>query len=101
MGQFKTTAQEMLAFAKHMDEVIAQINTEINSLNNLVGSITGGWQGQAAQAYTNLQGQFNTDAQELNKSLVAIKNAIEITTHKYSQTDADQQAAFGAAAGSV
>ncbi|WP_380285190.1 WXG100 family type VII secretion target [Kitasatospora purpeofusca] len=98
MGQFKTTAQEMLAFAKHMDEVINKINTEINGLNNLVGSITSGWQGQAATAYTNLQGQFNTDAQELNKSLRAIKDAIEITTQKYSQADADQQAIFGSAA---
>ncbi|MED7954844.1 WXG100 family type VII secretion target [Kitasatospora sp. NPDC058201] len=96
MGQFRTTAQEMLAFTKHMDEVIGAINTEINGLNNLVTSITSGWQGQAAQAYTNLQGQFNTDAQELNKSLVAIKEAIELTTQKYAQADAEQQATFGA-----
>ncbi|WP_327677004.1 WXG100 family type VII secretion target [Kitasatospora sp. NBC_00458] len=96
MGQFRTTAQEMLAFAAHMDEVINRINTEIKGLDDLVGSITGGWQGQAAQAYANLQGQFNTDAQELNRSLVAIKEAIELTTRKYAQTDAEQQAAFGA-----
>ncbi|MFF1907605.1 WXG100 family type VII secretion target [Kitasatospora sp. NPDC058218] len=96
MGQFKTTAQEMLAFAKHMEEVIGQVEGEIRKLDSLVGSIAGGWQGQAAQAYRTLQGQFNEDAVELNKSLKAIKDAIEITTKQYSATDADQRAAFGA-----
>ncbi|MCG6493671.1 WXG100 family type VII secretion target [Kitasatospora sp. A2-31] len=96
MGQFKTTAQEMMAFAKHMDEVINTIDGEIKGLNTLVDSVKGGWQGQAAQAYTNLQREFNEDAVKLNQSLKAIKDAIEITTKQYSATDADQQAAFKA-----
>ncbi|MEV7781632.1 WXG100 family type VII secretion target [Kitasatospora sp. NPDC088351] len=96
MGQFKTTAQEMLAFAKHMDQVIGQIEGEIRALDQLVTNITGGWQGQAATAYKGLQAQFNEDAVELNKSLRAIKSAIELTTKQYSATDADQQAQFSA-----
>ncbi|MFF2045744.1 WXG100 family type VII secretion target [Kitasatospora sp. NPDC048239] len=96
MGQFKTTAEEMLAFAKHMDQVIGQIEGEIRTLDSLVGSIAAGWQGQAATAYKSLQTQFNEDAVELNKSLKAIKEAIEVTTKQYSATDADQQAAFKA-----
>ncbi|MFI6849980.1 WXG100 family type VII secretion target [Kitasatospora sp. NBC_00085] len=96
MGQFTTTAQEMLAFAKHMDEVIGKIDGEIKSLNALVDSVKGGWKGQAAAAYGNLQTEFNQDAAKLNESLRAIKGAIEITTKQYSQTDADQQTAFKA-----
>ncbi|WP_406203721.1 WXG100 family type VII secretion target [Kitasatospora sp. NBC_01560] len=94
MGQFTTTAQEMLGFAKHMDEVIGKIEGEIKSLNALVDSIKGGWKGEAATAYGKLQADFNEDARLLNESLKKIKEAIEITTKQYSQTDADQQATF-------
>ncbi|MGW6914067.1 WXG100 family type VII secretion target [Kitasatospora sp. NPDC054939] len=93
-GQFKTTAEEMNAFAKHMGEVIQQIQGEIRKLDTLVGSIAGGWQGQAATAYKALQTRFNEDAAKLNQALTSIKEAIELTTKQYSATEAEQQAAF-------
>lgn len=93
-GQFNVTAEEMAAFAKHMGEVIQQIQGEIRKLDTLVGSVSGGWQGTAATAYKALQTRFNEDAVELNKSLTAIKQAIELTTKAYSATEAEQQAAF-------
>ncbi|MGW4895757.1 WXG100 family type VII secretion target [Kitasatospora sp. NPDC004240] len=93
-GQFKMTAEEMNGFAKHMGEVIQQIQGEIRRLDSLVGSVAAGWQGTAATAYKALQTRFNEDAVELNKSLTAIKEAIELTTKHYSVTEAEQQAAF-------
>lgn len=43
-GQFKTTAEEMSAFANRIGEVNAQVQGEIGRLNSLVDSIAQGWQ---------------------------------------------------------
>ncbi|MER7755514.1 WXG100 family type VII secretion target [Kitasatospora sp. NPDC097643] len=99
MGQFTMTAQEMLAFAKQIDDAIQKIDAERTKLNGTVTNVTGGWKGQAATAYTNLQTQFNQDIDALNQSLRAIKGAIEETTRRYSLTEQDQQQQFTAAQG--
>ncbi|KJS54660.1 hypothetical protein VM98_17845 [Streptomyces rubellomurinus subsp. indigoferus] len=94
MGQFTMTAQEMTEFAKQIGEAIHKIEGEQTKLHNTVTNIGGGWKGQAATAYTNLQTQFNDDIKALNQSLNAIKDAIERTTAHYAQTEAEQQDQF-------
>jgi WXG100 family type VII secretion target len=93
-GQFTTTAEEMSAFANRIGEVNSQIHGEIQRLNQLVDEIKAGWQGQAAQAYQQLQTRFNEDADRLNKVLDEIKQAIEATTKAYSQTEQEQQSSM-------
>ncbi|MEW1911497.1 WXG100 family type VII secretion target [Kitasatospora sp. NPDC085895] len=93
-GQFKTTAEEMNAFANRIGEVNAQVQGEIQRLNALVDSIKSGWQGQAAQAYQQMQTRFNEDATALNKVLDEIKQAIETTTKLYAQTEQEQQSSM-------
>ncbi|MCU7824731.1 WXG100 family type VII secretion target [Kitasatospora sp. DSM 101779] len=93
-GQFKTTAEEMNAFANRIGEVNAQVQGEIQRLNALVDSIKAGWQGQAAQAYQQMQTRFNEDATALNKVLDEIKQAIEATTKLYAQTEQEQQSSM-------
>ncbi|WP_030274777.1 WXG100 family type VII secretion target [Streptomyces sp. NRRL B-24484] len=93
-GQFKTTAEEMNAFANRIGEVNAQVQGEIQRLNALVDSIKVGWQGQAAQAYQQMQTRFNEDATALNKVLDEIKQAIETTTKLYAQTEQEQQSSM-------
>ncbi|WP_371481471.1 WXG100 family type VII secretion target [Kitasatospora sp. NBC_00315] len=94
-GQFRTTAEEMDSFAKHMGEVSEQVQGELKKLDSLVSSIASGWQGQAATAYQNLQNRFNEDARGLNEALRAIQHAIEATTKAYSEQDAAQQSSMG------
>ncbi|MBV6702894.1 WXG100 family type VII secretion target [Kitasatospora aureofaciens] len=94
MGQFKMTAQEMLAFAKRIEEAIGKIAQERTKLNGTMDGIAGGWQGQAADAYKKLQHQYNEDIDKLNESLRAIKDAIELTTKHYAATEAQQQQQF-------
>ncbi|WP_441246061.1 WXG100 family type VII secretion target [Kitasatospora sp. McL0602] len=99
-GQFKTTAEEMNAFANRIGEVNAQVQGEIQRLNTLVDEIKAGWQGQAATAYGQLQARFNEDATALNKVLDEIKQAIEATTKLYSATEQEQQSSMTHAGGS-
>ncbi|MEV7027037.1 WXG100 family type VII secretion target [Kitasatospora sp. NPDC093558] len=96
-SQFKMTAQEMQAFAKHIEEVIGKIGQERTKLNNTVDGVAPGWSGQAAEAYKALQHRFNEDIDALNGSLKAIKDAIELTTKYYAQTEAEQQQQFSGA----
>ncbi|MBV2151720.1 WXG100 family type VII secretion target [Kitasatospora sp. SUK 42] len=98
-GQFTMTAQEMTAFSKRIEDAIGKIEQERGKLNTTVDNITGGWKGQAADAYKTLQGQFNQDIQKLEQSLKAIKDAIDLTTKHYAVTESDQQQQFTAAQG--
>ncbi|MEU9133084.1 WXG100 family type VII secretion target [Kitasatospora sp. NPDC048540] len=98
-GQFRTTAEEMNAFANRIGEVNAQVQGEIGKLNSLVDSISQGWQGQAAAAYQQMQSRFNEDANALNKVLDEIKQAIEATTKLYAATEEDQQSSLSGIGG--
>ncbi|MBD0669511.1 hypothetical protein BU198_01945 [Streptomyces sp. CBMA156] len=93
------TAQEMLAFAKQIEEAIGKIEAERNKLISTVSGVTSGWKGQAATAYTTLQGRVNDDIAKLKDSLTAIKHAIELTTKHYASTEEEQRAMFGSAQG--
>ncbi|MFD9128696.1 WXG100 family type VII secretion target [Kitasatospora sp. NPDC059571] len=99
-GQFRTTAEEMNAFANRIGEVNAQVQGEIQRLNSLVDQVGNGWQGQAAQAYKQMQTRFNEDAVALNKVLDEIRQAIEATTKAYAQTEQDQQSSMSGLGGS-
>ncbi|WP_037607530.1 WXG100 family type VII secretion target [Streptacidiphilus rugosus] len=89
-GQFRTTADEMRAFSARIAEVNSQIQQELNSLNNVVSSVTSGWKGQAATAYQQLQQKWNEDAAKLNKVLSEIKDAIDNTSQQYTATEQEQ-----------
>ncbi|MEZ0070129.1 WXG100 family type VII secretion target [Streptacidiphilus sp. MAP12-20] len=89
-GQFRTTADEMRAFSARISEVNAQIQQELSSLNNVVSSVTSGWQGAAATSYQQLQQKWNEDAAKLNKVLSEIKDAIDNTSQQYTATEQEQ-----------
>jgi WXG100 family type VII secretion target len=89
-GQFRTTGEEMRAFAGRIGEVNSQIQGELSRLNSLVESITSGWQGDAANAYHRLQEQWNEDARKLNQVLAEIQSAIEQTSSQYQATEQEQ-----------
>lgn len=91
-GQFRTTADEMRAFSARISEVNAQIQQELNRLNNVVSGITNGWQGVAASSYHQLQDKWNEDAAKLNRVLGEIKDAIDNTSSQYTATEQEQHA---------
>jgi len=93
-SQFRTTAADMQAFAARIGEVNSQIQQELGRLNNLVGSIVGGWQGDAATAYHQLQERWNEDATKLNRVLDEIRQAIEETSKQYQSTEQEQHSSI-------
>ncbi|ARF80345.1 WXG100 family type VII secretion target [Kitasatospora aureofaciens] len=94
-GQFTVTAQEMMDFAGKIETAIGQIEQERSALQTTVDNITGGWKGQAADAYKSLQTQVNEDVKKLKESLTAIKHAIELTTKHYASAEEEQKSLFG------
>ncbi|WP_354640493.1 WXG100 family type VII secretion target [Kitasatospora camelliae] len=94
-GSFKTTREEMDAFANRIGEVNAQIQGEIKRLDGVVDQVKSGWQGAAATAYGQMQARFNEDAQALNRVLDEIRQAIEATAKAYAATEEEQAAAVG------
>jgi WXG100 family type VII secretion target len=92
--QFKTTAADMQAFSARIGEGNGQIQQELSRLNNLISSITSGWQGEAANAYNQLQQRWNEDATKLNRVLNEIREAIDQTSKQYSSTEQDQHSSI-------
>ncbi|PYC81943.1 WXG100 family type VII secretion target [Streptomyces tateyamensis] len=98
-GQFTTTAEEMTAFSAKIVQVNEQVQKEIQSLNGLIGEVAGGWTGDAATAYHQLQQRWNDDAQALNKVLDEIRQAIDATTKQYSATEDNQRSSISGVQG--
>ncbi|WP_353945068.1 WXG100 family type VII secretion target [Streptomyces sp. HUAS MG91] len=94
-GQFNVTHEEMVAFSGRISQVNESIQGEIQRLQTVVDSITGGWKGAAATAYNNLQNQVNEDATALNRVLNEIKEAIDATAGNYQSSEEEQTASIG------
>jgi WXG100 family type VII secretion target len=88
--QFTTTEEEMVAFSNRISSVNSSIQGEIQRLQTVIDTITGGWKGAAATAYNNMQRQVNEDANKLNQVLNDIKDAIDATTKNYSASEEEQ-----------
>jgi len=84
----------MRAFSSRISDVNSQIQQELSRLNNLVESVTSGWQGDAAQSYNQLQQKWNEDASKLNKVLNEIKEAIDSTSAQYTSTEQEQHSSI-------
>ncbi|MFE0460920.1 WXG100 family type VII secretion target [Kitasatospora sp. NPDC058965] len=98
-GQFTTTAEEMTAFSGRIAQVNSQVQQEIQKLNSLIGDVAGGWTGEAATAYHQLQDRWNEDASALNKVLEEIRQAIDATTKNYSATEDHQRSSISGVQG--
>jgi WXG100 family type VII secretion target len=84
----------MRAFSSRISDVNGQIQQELGRLNNLVESVTSGWQGEAATSYRTLQEKWSADADKLNKVLHEIKEAIDSTSAQYTSTEQDQHSSI-------
>lgn len=81
----------MVAFSNKISSVNSSIQGEIKRLQSVVDTITGGWQGAAANSFNTMQNQVNTDATKLNQVLGEIKEAIDSTTKNYSASEEEQR----------
>lgn len=94
-GQFRTTQEEMRAFSARMAEVNGQIQQQLSRLGGVVDAVASGWQGEAADAYRQLQHKWNEDARRLNRVLGEMKDAIDSTAAQYATTEQEQRGGIG------
>jgi WXG100 family type VII secretion target len=89
-GQFRVTEDELTKLSSDINTANGQLQGEIRRLNGVIDQIAGGWQGQAAQAYHQLQERWNSDAKRMADILNDIKEAVDSTRSNYSASESQQ-----------
>ncbi|WP_369172724.1 WXG100 family type VII secretion target [Streptomyces sp. R28] len=89
-GQFRVTEDELTKLSGDINTVNGQLQGEIRRLNGVIDQIAGGWKGQAAQSYRQLQDRWNADAKRMTDILNDIKEAVDSTRSNYSASEEQQ-----------
>ncbi len=99
MGDFKTGAPELTKASQDMVNTNELLTDEGRQLAQAVDSVQGAWSGAAAQAFTNLMTQFNTDFNNLNTALFNIAEQVSGSAQEYQRQEdeasSDIQAILG------
>lgn len=93
-NQLRAQYESLNALEKEIDEHVNLMNGQIGQLNGIVDGIKAHWQGQGANAYTQLQHQVNEDAKRLKEVLAAIREAVNLAKGGFSATDEEQLQKF-------
>jgi WXG100 family type VII secretion target len=93
MAGYGTDYAEMASCAKDIDNVEQEINATVNKLNSDLQPLQTSWQGQASQAFQQLQERLMEDAKKLNQALADIANAMKSASGTYEQQE--QEASHG------
>ncbi|MEV4922248.1 WXG100 family type VII secretion target [Streptomyces roseoverticillatus] len=81
------TDKELSDLVRDLGSMVKHLERKIRHLNELVGSVDHGWQSAAASAYKELQKSVNQDAARIRKSLILIKEAVELSRDGFSRQD--------------
>ena len=87
MAGFGTNYAEMASCAKDIESVEQEINGAVNKLNSDLEPLKASWQGQASQAFQQLQERMMEDAKKLNQALSDISNAMKSASGTYQQQE--------------
>jgi WXG100 family type VII secretion target len=90
--QFRVTEDELAKLSGDITTVNGQIQGEIRRLDGVISQIAGGWQGQAAKSYHQLQERWNQDAKKMSDILQDIKEAVDSTRSNYTASEEQQNA---------
>lgn len=86
-SQFRTDIATMGTSAAHVDEVNAQIQSQLTSLMSRLEPLQSQWRGEAATSFVVLKQQWNDNARKLNDALRAIGEALAQNRTNYSASD--------------
>ncbi|NYI08455.1 WXG100 family type VII secretion target [Allostreptomyces psammosilenae] len=90
----EVTDEELRALATRIGNVVESVRSELSTLENKLSDVSSAWTGQAATAYQNLREQWNTEANDIFRTLGEIREAVEQTEATYVASDQDQQSSF-------
>lgn len=92
MGDFKTGTPELLTASDQMVQTNELLQDNGRKLAQAVDSVQGAWSGAAAQAFTNLMTQYQSDFDKLNTALFNIAEQVTGSADLYqAQEDAAAQ----------
>jgi WXG100 family type VII secretion target len=87
MAGYTTGADELLKAGQQMEDANNQLQSNLAKLAGECEQMESSWSGQAATAFQNLMGRFQTDAKNLNTSLQSISEAIAGNANAYRQQE--------------
>ena len=83
MGDFKTGTPELLTASDQMVSTNELLQENGRKLAQAVDSVQGAWSGAAAQAFTNLMTQYQSDFDKLNTALFNIAEQVSGSARDY------------------
>ena len=87
MEQFATEAEVMRAAADRTDDTNADVNREIDRIQDVAQSVRGSWEGRAQQSFDELMLRYNDAQRRLTEALASISGNIRDNAKHYENTD--------------
>lgn len=93
-SQFRTDLGTMGTSAAHVDQVNAQIQTQLAQLLSRLEPLSGQWRSDAATSFQTVKVQWNENARKLNDALRGIGEALKANQTNYSASDDTNRQGF-------
>jgi WXG100 family type VII secretion target len=99
---FGVQQESMTQAATKVEDASVQIGQHINTLRSEVEQMLGGgWQGEAAGAFSQVHQAFESQANKVNTALKTMHEALVATGRTYGTQEADQTSAIQGLAGQI
>lgn len=93
-SNFRAELATMQAAAQHVQDVNAQIQSQLSNLLARLDPLMGTWQGSASTSFQTLKERWHQDATQLNATLRAIGEGLAKTQSSYQVTEEGTQQSF-------
>jgi WXG100 family type VII secretion target len=93
-GKFGVELPTMQAAAQHVDEVNAQIQSQLSSLLDRLEPLKGAWKGEGATSFNALIERWHQDATQLNSVLRSIGERLSQTHGNVTRTEGEVGQSF-------
>ena len=87
MQHFATEAEVMRSTADHADAVNADVNREIDRIQDVAQSVRGSWEGRAQRSFDELMLRYDDAQRRLTEALTAISTNIRDHAKNYEHAD--------------
>jgi WXG100 family type VII secretion target len=86
-GESAVNRQAMATAAQQVESAVSTIRGMQSNMNSYAGQLQGGWQGQAASAFTNTYEAFSADFSKVLNALEGIHEKLVGTHSTYATTE--------------
>lgn len=94
MSRFSVDSAQISQASAAVNTSAQRIQQEVTAMMRLLTDLQNSWQGAAAAAFTDTVANWSHTQQQVETSLLSIKNALQSTATSYQETEAAAQRAF-------